>query len=195
MLEIKLLSDLLDALDRVGQYVVTAARLSKKRRSELVEVLSDTYEVLDRVLLMVIGLITRVIDRAERDARDDFATELSKLGYYEEVLEGTREMSLSSGLRRVHAELRRAPTQFLSRRAVKDWDGLTEIMKQTMDDEGGLSEQIASMLLDLSNQAEQARSSDQGFHGAWAELKATREALMNERRRLIKAETKIYSVL
>jgi len=195
LVKIELLSELLDALERVGQYVLTAARLPKKRRDELLDVMSKTYEVLDRVLLMVIGRIGRVIDRAERGARDEFASELSNLGWYEEWLDSSREMSLSSGLRRMHAEMRRAPTRLFTRKAVKDWDALQEMMERTMDDEGGLAEQIALMLTGLSRSAERARTSDEDFHDAWAQLTAAREALQNERKRLIKAETKIYSVL
>ena len=61
-----LFNELLEALERVGQHIMAAARLPKKRRAELLQVLSDTYEMLDRVLLMVIGRIGRVLDRAER---------------------------------------------------------------------------------------------------------------------------------
>lgn len=195
MLKVELIKELLDALERVGQYVLTAARLPRKRREELLKVLSATYEVLDRVLLMVIGRIGRVIDRAEQGDRAEFASELANLGWYEEWLHSTREMSLSSGLRRMHAELRRAPTRLFTRKAVKDWEALKEIMERTMDDEGGLAEQIALMLTGLSQSAEKARSSDEGFHEAWDQLTAAREALQNERKRLLKAETDIYAVL
>jgi hypothetical protein len=194
-LEINLLSDLLDALERVGKHVATAARLPKKRRNELLDVLDKTYEVADRVLLMVIGRIGRVIDRAERDAQGDFASELSQLGWSEDWLGSSRELSLSSGLRRVHAEMERAPTRFLSRRAVRDWDELKRIMEQTMDDEGGLAEEIGKRLIELSRHADAARSSDEGFRAAWAELSSAREAFESERRRLITAEAKIYSVV
>jgi hypothetical protein len=190
-----LISDLIDALERVGQHILTAARLPRKRRDELLQVLSQTYELLDRVLLMVIGRIGRVIDRAERDAREDFASELSKLGWDEEWLQSTREFSLSSGLRRMHAEMARAPTRLLSRKAVRDWDELKEIMTNTMDDEGGLVEKITIVLEELSGYADGARASEEGFRAAWDKLRAARQAIENERRRLIAAETKIYSVL
>ncbi len=90
-----LFNELLEALERVGQHIMTAARLPKKRRAELLQVLSDTYEMLDRVLLMVIGRIGRVLDRAERGAREEFAVELSKLAWDSEWLDATREMSIS----------------------------------------------------------------------------------------------------
>jgi hypothetical protein len=169
--------------------------LSKKRRDELLKVLTDTYELLDRVLLMVIGRIGRVIDRAERDARDEFARELSHLRWDEQWLQSTREMSLSSGLRRMHAEMERAPSRFLNRRAFRDWEALKAILEETIHDEHGLAEQIGRELGELSRNAKRARSSDEGFHEAWAQLTATREAFENERKRLIKNETGIYDVL
>ena len=190
-----LFNELLEALERVGQHIMAAARLPKKRRAELLEVLSDTYEMLDRVLLMVIGRIGRVLDRAERGAREEFAVELSKLAWDSEWLDATREMSISSGLRRMHAELRRAPSRLLSRAAVDDWDALKELMERTMDDEGGLAEEIGRMLMTLSASGSQASASDEDFSRAQNALSDARSSLENERRRLIRAEVKIYDVL
>jgi hypothetical protein len=190
-----LVNDLLDAIERVAQHVLTAARLPKKRRDELLHVLSETYKLLDSVLLMVINGMTRVIDRAERGEQEEFARELSKLRWGEEWLERTREMSLSSGLRRMHAEMKRGPTRLLSRKAVKDWDALKHLMDRTMLHEDGLAHELSALLGELSSHAEDARASEEGFSHAWSELREAREALDLERQRLIAAEVGIYKVL
>ena len=95
----------------------------------------------------------------------------------------------------MHAELRRAPSRLLSRAAVADWDALKELMERTMDDEGGLAEEIGRMLMTLSASGSQASASDEDFSRARNALSDARSSLENERRRLIRAEVKIYDVL
>lgn len=193
--EVALFKDIFDTLERLGQHIVAVARLPKKRRGELLAVLSETYQLLDRVLLMVIGRIGRVVDRAERGERENFVSELSKLEWDQEWLHSEREMSISSGLRKMHAEMERAPSQLLSRAAVKDWEALKEIMSTAMVNEGGLAQEIALMLGNVARLSDDARISDEGFSHALTELNSARESLENERKRLIKAEVQIYSVL
>jgi hypothetical protein len=128
MVEVKLFTDILGALRSLTQDVLTLAQLPRKRRDELLGILSETYELLDRTLLMVIGRVGRVLERAERGARDDFAHELAELQWDEEWLASTREMSLSSALRRLHPEMETRVTGLPGRKAVKDWKALSEIM-------------------------------------------------------------------
>jgi uncharacterized Zn finger protein len=195
MFEIKPFTDLLDALRDLTQDVLAIAQLPRKRRDEVLTVLSETYQLLDRTLLMVIGRIGRVLDRAERDAREEFAHDLSELQWDEKWLASTRELSLSSGLRRLHREMERAVTGLAARKAVKDWKTLSRIMDSTMHDEIGLAQQISADLSGLSRFAEGARTSDEGFARAQVELATTREALEGQRKRLILDESKIYAVL
>lgn len=99
------------------------------------------------------------------------------------------------GLRRMHAEMQRRPSRAFSRAAVRDWDALTTLIDGSFGNEEDLSKEIADVLGELSGYAEGARSSEEGFSRALDELRAAREALEIERRRLIGDEPRVYDAL
>lgn len=190
-----LISQVLDALERMGVHLARLARLPKKRRAEVRTILNDTYKLLDAALIMVIGAVTRVIDRGNRNRRDEFEALLDNLPWEKDWLERTRDFSMSGSIRDLHSEMQRVPRRLFDKRALEDWQTLEALVSQLMHDEIGLAEEITRRLVAVSKLAVEAKRSEEGFARAMTDLREARSAFDAVREQLIRDNARLLAAV
>jgi hypothetical protein len=185
-MEIKVFTDVIDALEKVCKAVIAITEIPKSQRQKIVLAVEESFTLLNSAINLVIH---RLGDLLLEDSKELFIKDLRRLDNHHEWSDLEREMRLCRRLREVHSEidsftLRTMPLRMGS----KDWKNVRVLVDEILEREGELASFISRKLSALSDLAKEAKSSDDGYKKTVRTIKRVRTRLRRERQRLIEAE-------
>jgi hypothetical protein len=179
--EIKIFTDVIDALEKVGKALVSLQNIPRQKRERVITAVTDAFTLLDTATTLVIN---RLGDVAMSESEAELRSELLRLDSTKEWLAIERDVRLCRNLRIAHSEVDSFVLSFMAQLSGKDWDNVRCLVDQVLEREGELADFIANSLSRLAGLAR-----DPTFLGkARAEVDATASAVKAERRRLIASE-------
>lgn len=191
-INIKLFSDLIDALGKVGSGLNALVNLPRIERDQYRLVLDDTNQLIHTALNMVIlrlGDILRIPDEGA------FLQKVSELKDYDEWLEAERKFRLCQSLRVAVSETKGLSVQFKGKISVQDFDELLKQMHLILETEGELASYIKRHLTALAFSAQHAQSGRQTAGDVRTVVEATRNTLKQERERLLQHEVELLNLV
>lgn len=192
MVEVKIFTDVIDALEKVGKGVVAVNDLPRKTRQSYADTVSEAFAIMDSAL----GLIyTRLGDLCLIENQDDFLKELARLDNVSEWTQIEKDMRLCRNLRAVHREMESFVPSKMGQLAVADWDNLQRRISQIIHREGELADFICRALSKLAQGAGPARDSARGYENIRRTVLKTKNAVKTERQRLIGSELEFLDSL
>jgi hypothetical protein len=118
MIELKLFTDLLDALGKVVTRLKVIFDLPKAEQEKYRQTLDETYRLLDTTLNMV---IIRLGDILLKENDSDFLHETARLGNFDEWMQAEREFRLCRSLRVALGETKTLSAKLAGKLTTKDW--------------------------------------------------------------------------
>jgi hypothetical protein len=191
-MELKLFTDLIDALGKVAAGVRAIASLPKAEREKIRQTLDETYRLIDTTLNMV---VIRLGDILLFDNDNDFLQEAVRLENYGEWMQAEREFRLCRSLRVALRETQTLAGKLKGAVSVKDWDALLTQMGAILASEGEVANFIGQR---FQQHASDARTTGQNGHKTdliRTALAAFRTALIAERQELIKQELELFTLV
>lgn len=188
-MDIKIFSDMLDALGKVSGALKAAASLPKAEREQYRQVIGQNYQLLDTTLGMIAIRLGDILLSSD-DAK--FVNEVARLDNYPEWMRIEREFRMCQSLRAALSEIKHFSARLKARVSVSDIDALINMMEGTTATEGDVAEFISDRFRDLSVAA---RTPGVDVATLRNDVRAFREALLSERRRLIRDEAELYSIV
>lgn len=188
-MDIKLFSDLIDVLGKVTSALKAAASLPKAVRDQYRQVIGQNYQLLDSTLSMI---VIRLGDILAPENEPEFLHEVAKLDNNPEWMRVEREFRLCLNLRAALSETKRFSGQLKGLVSVGEIDALIQMMEGTTSNEFEVGEFIGARFRDLSSSA---RASGVDASILREDVRAFREALLNERIKLIRNESELYSIV
>lgn len=188
-MDIKIFSDLVDALAKVKDALKEAVSLPKAERDQYREVIGQNYQLLDTTLGMIAIRLGDILLPAN-DAK--FIDEVAKLDNYPEWMRIEREFRMCQSLRAALSEIKHFSGKLKARVSVNDLDALIKMMEGTTATEDDVAEFISARFRDLATAARTPPADVTELRG---EVQAFRDALLSERLRLIRAESDLYSIV
>lgn len=180
-MDVKIFTDVIDALEKVGKALVALKNIPKQKRERYITAVTDAFTLLDSAITLVIN---RLGDVAANQNDADLRSELLRLDSSKEWLAIERDVRLCRNLRIAHAEVDSFVLSFMAELSGRDWDNVRCLVDQVLEREGELADFIASSLSRLAGLARDPTA----FKKARAEVDATASAVKAERRRLIASE-------
>jgi hypothetical protein len=187
-MEIKLFTDLINALDKVVKGLKAIADQPREERDMYRATLDETFQLIDAALSMV---IIRLGDVALKEG-GDFIDEVYRLESFDGWIETERSFRICMSLRSALDETQRARTRLAGQISVADWDRLIDHMDQILRTEGELANFISRSLDKLARYPDKSGVSEQDVRN---KVRAFRAALIKERQRLIRQEIKLYEII
>ena len=187
-MEIKLFTDLIDALSKVGAGLKALGALPKQERDKYRQAMKDTYRLIDTSLNMV---ILRLGDILLLDNDRAFMQEVATLDNYEGWRNAEREFRLCENLRATHSEMGTLRSELLGPLSVQDWDALLEQMQAVFSAEYELAFYISSQFRELAEAAWTVRPPQT----VKQQVRALRESLIQQREKLIQHEVEMYTII
>ena len=191
-MELKLFTDLIDALGKVVAQVKAFTSFSRAQRDKYRLVMEDTCRLIDTTLNMV---IIRLGDILAADKEQDFMQEVIRLDNYDDWINAEREFRLCKSLRIAVRETETLSNKIAGAVSTADWEALLSLMHGTLVTEGEVALFISVRFRAL---AETARSSTRTLSEI-TELKKNvsifRNLLIKERQELIRQEIELYSIV
>jgi hypothetical protein len=184
-MEIKIFSDVIDALEKVGKALVTLKNIPKQKRKNYIDAVSSSFTLLDSALMLVIN---RLNDIALIKNGKDLAPELLRLNNSKEWMTLEKDMRLCSNLRMAYGEVDSFVLSFMANLTGSDWNNVRCLVDQVLEREGQLADFLASSLSHLAKLPATQSSKTATLKKTYAEINATIEAVKAERRRLIVSE-------
>jgi hypothetical protein len=191
-MEIKLFTDLIDALGKVASGLKSIVNLPKAERETIRRTLDETYRLIDTTLNMV---IIRLGDIQLHTSNDDFLREVARLDYYIEWMQAEREFRLCRSLRVALRETETLAGHLAGAVSTKDWDALQQQMQAILATEGEVALFIGQQFQQLANDARSATHDTERTPAVRSVLTAFRAALVAERQELIKQELALYEIV
>lgn len=191
-MEIRLFTDLIDALGKVAGGLKTIVNLPKAERESIRHALDETYRLIDTTLNMV---IIRLGDVLLQISDDDFLREAALLDNYNEWMQAEREFRLCRSLRVTLRETETLAGRLASAVSVKDWDALLQKMHAILANEGEVAQFIGQQFQQLANDARIVNKTPQRTQSVRDALAAFRTSLVAERQELIKQELALYEIV
>lgn len=187
-MELKLFSDLIDALAKVLGAVKGVAKLPKAERDRYRQTMDETYRLVDTTINMV---VVRLGDILTPEMAPQLIAEVTKLDNFGEWIQAEREFRLCKGLRVALRESEGLTAALKGHVSANDWDALLSQMRVLLATEGEVAAFLSTWFRNL---AEFAR---QGTDPRLVEqqVRAVRDALIAERQRLIQQEIELYSLV
>jgi hypothetical protein len=190
--DLKLFTNLIDALGKVASGLKAIVNLPKAERETMRRTLDETYRLIDTTLNMV---IIRLGDIQLQAIDDDFLREVARLDNYNEWMQAERELRLCRSLRIALRETETAAGRLAGAVSTKDWDALLQQMQAILATEGEVALFISQQFQQLANDArctEQEPGRTQSVRDA---LAAFRASLITERQELIKQELALFEII
>ncbi len=188
-MDFKLFTDLYNTLKSVFADIKSLADIPVEERKKYRDVLGETYSMLDVSLNMVISRLADTL----REPNDDFKLQaVQNLEYMNDWLEAERRFRLCSNLRATLSETRHIRDKLVGKHSVNNWDKLIALMESIMATEGELADYISKEFSEISYKARQISVGSSEYKKQLKALEDFRKKLINERRELIKEETKLY---
>lgn len=191
-MDIKLFSDLIDALGKVVGGLKALANLPKSEREQYRQVLDDTNQLIHTTLNMIIlrlGDILRISDEST------FLQEVYGLENYTEWMETERKFRLCQSLRVAVGETEALSKRLKGKISVNDWDALLKQMHLILQSEDELANYIGEHFADLAFSARDAQAGSQSAKDIRTEVEATRDALKRERGKLLLQEVELLNLV
>lgn len=188
-MDIKLFSDMIDALGKVSGVLKSAASFPQAERERYRQVMGENYRLIDTTLNMI---IIRLGDILLPENQSNFVQQVAKLDNYDGWTAAEREFRLCQSLRAALSETRHFSGQLKATVSVTDVDALIAMMDRTTAAEGIVANVICDRFRELANAARAVSvDPDKLRH----DVQAFRDALVDERRRLIQQEIELYSIV
>jgi len=184
-MDIKLFSDAIDALEKVGKALVHLTNVPTEQRQRYVKAVGEAFGLLDSALMLVIN---RLGDISQITDQNEFLTELARLNNVKEWTAIERDVRLCRNLRLAHAELDTFTLHFMAEIKGADWENVRRLVDQVLEREGQLADFIAASLNDLAARAASARTDQTKYSQAQGAVEQVSNVVKQERRRLIAAE-------
>ena len=191
-MELKLFTDLIDALGKVAGGLKAIVNLPKAEREAMRRTLDETYRLIDTTLNMV---IIRLGDILLHAADHDFLREAARLDNYNEWMRAEREFRLCRSLRVAVREMETLAGTLAGAVSAKDWDGLLQQMRAILATEGELALFIGQQFQQRASDARSAGQDTKRTQSIRDALAAFRAALIAERQELIKQELELYTLV
>lgn len=191
-MELKLFTDLIDALGKVVGSVKALVNLPKAERELMRQTFDETYRLLDTTLNMV---IIRLGDIQLRTADNDFLAEAVKLDNYSEWIQAEREFRLCRSLRVTLRETQSLAGKLAVAASANDWHALVQQMEAILATEGEVAVFIGHRFQQLANDARSAAPGDPRLPALRSDLAAFRAGLVAERQKLIQQEVELYTIV
>lgn len=192
MMEIKLFTDLIDALGKVAGGLKAIGNLPKAERETMRKTLDETYRLIDTTLNLV---IIRLGDILLEAVDDDFLREAARLDNYNEWMQAEREFRLCRSLRVALRETETLAGKLVGAVSAKDWDALLQQMQSILATEGQVALFIGQQFQQHASNARSAGQDAKQTQSIRDALTAFRAALIGERHQLIKQETAFYTMV
>lgn len=191
-MELKLFSELIDALGKVVNGLKAIANLPKKEREKIYKTLDETYRLIDTTLNMV---IIRVGDILQTTGEDDFLHEAARLDNFDDWIKSEREFRLCRSLRIALRETETIVGKISGTVSTKSWDTLLEQMNAILATEGEVALFIGQQFHERANDARNAGQDMRKIKTVRKALEAFRTALIAEREELVKQELDLYKMV
>jgi hypothetical protein len=193
-MEVKIFTDVIDALEKVGKAVIALKDMPKKQRTAYRDAVRDTYKLLDSALNLVSNRLSDLVQIAKTD-QNKFIAELKALDNEQEWKRISRDVRLCETLRIAHREMDGLTLKVMAFVSGRDWENTRKLVDQVLEREGTLANFISNSLKSLAKQAETASQSSDGFDHALKAVSKTNNKLDKERLRLIKSEIEFLDSL
>ena len=188
-MEIKLFSELIDALDKVVGGLKAVAKLPQTERNKYRQIMDDTYRLIDTTLNMVIIRLGDILLLLP-DKENEFMQEVMKLDNYAEWIQAEREFRLCKSLREALRETETMSGKLTGHISARDWDALLKQMRSILATEGEVAVFIGQQFNNLANAARNDTPDKIKKHAV-----SMRDALIKERQTLIQQEIKLYNLV
>ncbi len=188
-MDIKLFSDMIDALGKVASALKSAASLPPAERERYRQTMAENYRLIDTSLNMIVIRLGDILLRVDDPA---FIQEVAKLDNDRDWIEVERAFRLCQSLRAALSEMKSFSGKLKAAVSVKNIDSLIAMMEGTTSTEGEVAQFIS---VSFSNLADAARRPGVDSTKLRQDVKTFREALLKERQRLIRDEIQLYSVV
>lgn len=191
-MELKLFTDLIDALGKVAGGLRAIVNLPTAERETIRRTLDETYRLIDTTLNMV---IIRLGDIVLQASDDDFLCEVARLDNYNEWMQAEREFRLCRSLRVALRETETLAGRLAGAVSAKDWGALLLQMQTILATEGEVALFIGQQFQQLANDARSAGQNPGLIQSVRYALAAFRASLVAERQELIKQELALYEIV
>ena len=191
-MDIKLFSDLIDALGKVMAGLKTLSGLPKSERDKYRQVLDDTNQLIISTLTMIILRLGDIL-RIDKEAK--FLKEVNGLDNYSDWLKSEQAFRLCQSLRVAVSEAEGLSTRLAGRMVTKDWKALLDQMNQILQTEGQLANFVTLHFDALASRAKTSRPGTQSAKDIRAEVEVTRDALKKEREQLLRQEVELLNMV
>jgi len=191
-MEIKLFSDMLDTLAKIGGGIKALANLPKSKREKYRETLAETYRLIDVTLNMVINRLWDIL--REKDDQK-FLQEVINLEYYPSWYEAERSFRLCQALRASKRETETMRSELVGRMSAKDWDALLGQMQAVLTAENQVANYIGHKFLRLATFAGNLSPTPESMAELRGRVSTFKDSLMAERQQLLQQEVELYEIL
>ena len=192
MAELKVFTDLIDALGKVAGGLKAIVNLPKAERETIRHTLDETYRLIDTTLNMV---IIRVGDILLESVDADFLREAARLDNYNEWMQAEREFRLCRGLRVALRETETLVGKLTGAVSTKDWTALLQQMRSILATEGEVAQFIGQQFQQHASAARAAGQDSKQTQAMRDALTAFRAALVGERHELIQSEVALFTMV
>lgn len=191
-MDIRIFTDLIDALGKVASGLKAVLNLPKAEREAMRQTLDETYRLIDTTLNMV---IIRLGDIALLTSDAEFCKEASRLDNYEAWVKAEREFRLCRSLRVALRETESLVGRMSGAVSIKDWNALLSLMRGVLATEGEVALFIGGHFQRIAGDARTAGQNAQDLGAVRGALATFRAALLAERQQLITQETELYTLV
>jgi hypothetical protein len=188
-------SDLVTMIEQIAKDVVTLKGLPKKERQKALELIDETYRLLDQAILLITTRLSDVLLEAPGKGKMALAYELERLANGKEWLELERDVRLCRSLSTASIEWRRLSGRLGQRLTLHDRPGFNLLVDDILEGERSLADFISRELRGLSKLAETSITSAADRKNALTAVRVMRDALYADRRMLIEAQVASYSLI
>lgn len=188
-MDIKVFSDLIDALGKVAGDLKSAASLPKDERDKYRQIMAENYRLIEITLSMIVIRLGDIL-LAATDSK--FVQEVGHLDNDADWLRTEREFRLCRSLYVARREMGTFSGKLKTAVSVRDVDSLIAMMRSIMTAEGEVANFISGH---FSKLAEAARTAGIDVTHLRQDVKAFRDALLDERQLLIKDEIELNSII
>jgi hypothetical protein len=189
-MELKIFTDLIDALGKVASGLKAIVNLPKAEREAMRRTLDETYRLIETTLNMV---IIRLGDILLLAADNDFLREAARLD--NNWIQAEREFRLCRSLRVALRETETLAGKLVGAVSAKDWDALLQQMHTILATEGEVAVFIGQQFQRSADDTRSANLDVQKIRTIRDALAAFRTALIAERQERIKQELELYTLV
>lgn len=191
-MQIKIFSDLIDAIGKVAKGVKAIADLPKMERDKYRQTMDETYRLIDTTLNMV---IIRLGDILLLNSDNEILPEVERLGNFDEWHRAEREFRLCKSLRATVRETETLRTRLTGKISAKDWNSLLDLMNSVLATESEVAGVLADEFSALADAASKAAPDTPDADAVRKDVEELRTTLIEQRQKLIQQEIKLYAMV